>query len=142
MSVSLFVAQYLWAENRQLYEIAVVRLSLLSGYNLVENKMKWVLIIAGIAASCLSTLSLADGLENAKKAGCLNCHAVDRKVVGPSYKDVAAKYKDDPGAEAKLIKKVKGGGYGVWGKVMMPANLGKLTDEEYKTTVAWILSLK
>ncbi|MBI5626440.1 MAG: c-type cytochrome [Nitrosomonadales bacterium] len=104
--------------------------------------MKWVLIIAGITASCLSTSALADGLENAKKAGCLSCHAVDRKVVGPSYKDVAAKYKGDPSAEAKLIKKVKSGGYGVWGKVMMPANLGKMTDEEYKTTVAWILSLK
>ncbi len=104
--------------------------------------MKWVLIIAGITASCLSTSALADGLENAKKAGCLSCHAVDRKVVGPAYKDVAAKYKGDPGAEAKLIKKVKGGGSGVWGKVMMPANLGKMTDEEYKTTVAWILSLK
>ncbi len=104
--------------------------------------MKRILIIAGIAACCLSTPVLADGLENAKKAGCLSCHAVDRKVVGPAYKDVAAKYKGDAGAEAKLIKKVKGGGSGVWGKVMMPANLGKMTDEEYKITVAWILSLK
>ena len=104
--------------------------------------MKRVLIIAGITACCLSTPVLADGLENAKKAGCLSCHAVDRKVVGPAYKDVAAKYKGDADAETKLIKKVKGGGSGVWGKMPMPANLGKMTDEEYKITVDWILSLK
>lgn len=104
--------------------------------------MKLVLIVAGIAACCLSATSFADGLEIAKRSGCLSCHAVDRKVVGPSFKDVAAKYKDDAGAEANLIKKVKRGGAGVWGKIRMPANLGKLTDEEYKTTVSWILALK
>ena len=104
--------------------------------------MKPALIITGIAACCLNTSVLADGLENAKKAGCLNCHAVDRKLAGPSYKDVAAKYKDDPGAEAKLIKKVMDWGYGVWGKTRMPANHGKITDEELKITVNWILSLK
>ena len=104
--------------------------------------MKFVFIVAGITVCCLSTLALADGLENAKKAGCLSCHAVDRKVVGPSFKDVAAKYNNDAGAETKLIKIVKGGGGGVWGKIRMPANLGKMTDEEYQTTVAWILSLK
>jgi cytochrome c len=104
--------------------------------------MRLVLIVAGITACCLNTSALADGLENAKKAGCMSCHAVDRKVVGPSFKDVAAKYKDEPGADAKLLKKVKGGGGGVWGKMRMPANLGKMTDEEYKTTISWILSLK
>lgn len=104
--------------------------------------MKLVLISAGIAACCLGAPALADGLGNAKKAGCMSCHAVDRKIVGPSFRDVAAKYKDDAGAEANLIKKVKGGGGGVWGKVRMPANLGKMTDDEYKITVRWILSLK
>lgn len=104
--------------------------------------MRRVLIIVGITTCCLSIPVLADGLENAKKAGCLSCHAVDRKIVGPAYKDVAAKYKGDVNAEAKLIKKVKGGGSGVWGKVRMPANLSKMTDEEYKTTVDWILSLE
>ncbi|MBI5436807.1 MAG: c-type cytochrome [Nitrosomonadales bacterium] len=103
--------------------------------------MKRVLIIAGISACCLSTPVLADGLGNARKAGCMNCHAVDKKLVGPSYKDVAAKYKGDAGAEAKLIKKVMAGGSGVWGKMPMPANRGKLTDEELKTIVGWILSL-
>lgn len=103
--------------------------------------MKRVLIIAAITAYCLSTPVLADGLENAKKAGCLNCHAVDKKLVGPSYKDVAAKYKGDASAEANLIKKVTDGGSGVWGKMPMPANKGKMTDEELRATVAWILSL-
>lgn len=104
--------------------------------------MKSVLIIAGITACCLSTPALADGLDNAKKAGCLSCHTVDKKLVGPSFKDVAAKYRGVAGAEAKLIKKVKFGGGGVWGKMRMPANRGKMTDEEYKETVGWILSLE
>ncbi len=104
--------------------------------------MKQLLIIAGIFTCCLSTPVVAGGLENAKNAGCLSCHAVDRKVLGPSYKAVAKKYKSDANAQAKLIRKVKKGSVGVWGKVRMPANLGKMTDEEYATTVAWILSLK
>ena len=104
--------------------------------------MKWFLIIAGISIYGFGTPALADGFENAKKAGCLSCHAVDRKVVGPSFNDVAKKYKDVAGVEAKLIKKVKKGSSGVWGKARMPANLSKMTDAEYKTTVSWILSLK
>jgi len=104
--------------------------------------MKKILIISGIATFCLNTPVIADGLENAKKAGCLSCHAVDRMIVGPSFKDVAAKYKGGTDAKTKLIKKVKGGGSGVWGKMRMPANLGKMTDEEYEVTVVWILSLE
>ena len=100
------------------------------------------MIIFGITVFSLSTPALADGLGYTKKAGCMNCHAVDRKVVGPSFKDVAAKYKDDANAEAKLLKKVLNGGYGVWGKMRMPANRGKMTDQEFKTIVNWILSLK
>ncbi|MDE2117031.1 MAG: c-type cytochrome [Betaproteobacteria bacterium] len=103
--------------------------------------MKRVLIIAGITACCLSTPVIADGLENARRAGCMSCHAVDKKLVGPAFKDVAAKYKGDVGAEARLIKKVMGGGSGVWGKMPMPANRGKISDEELKTTVGWILSM-
>lgn len=104
--------------------------------------MKLILIIVGITVCSLSTPAFADGLEYTKKAGCMNCHAVDRKVVGPSFKDVAAKYKDDTNAEAKLLKKVLNGGYGVWGKMRMPANRGKMTDQEFKVIVSWILSLK
>lgn len=106
--------------------------------------MKRVLMIAGVAACFLSVSAFADqqdGLANAKKAGCLNCHAVDMKLVGPAYKEVAAKYKGDATAEAKLIKKVNDGGSGVWGSMPMPAQKGKMTDAEFKTTIDWILSL-
>lgn len=104
--------------------------------------MKRVLIIAGITACFLSVPAFAeDGKDLAKKAGCLNCHAVDMKLVGPAYKEVAAKYKGDATAEAKLIKKVNDGGSGVWGTMPMPSQKGRMTDAELKTTVGWILSL-
>lgn len=104
--------------------------------------MKRVLIIAGIIACFLSVPALAgDGKDLAKKAGCLNCHDVDKKVVGPAYKDVAAKYKGDKEAEARLTKKVNEGGSGNWGTMPMPPQKGKMTDAEFKTTIGWILSL-
>lgn len=75
------------------------------------------------------------------KSGCLACHAVDKKMVGPAYKDVADKYRGQPDAEAKLVQKVKNGGAGVWGQVPMPPN-PQVSDEDLKTVVGWILSLK
>jgi cytochrome c len=77
----------------------------------------------------------------AKAKGCLACHSVDKKIVGPAYKDVAAKYAGDAGAVDKLAKKVREGGVGVWGKTPMPAN-AKVNDEEAHSLVKWILSLK
>lgn len=77
----------------------------------------------------------------AKNNGCFACHTVDKKVVGPAYKDVAAKYRNDKGAEANLIKKVKAGGKGVWGDMLMPPN-AHIKDEDIKSMVQWILSLK
>jgi len=91
---------------------------------------------AGIA---LSGQVLADEAL-AKAKGCLACHAVDKKVVGPAYKDVAAKYKGDKTAAAKLAAKVKAGGKGVWGEIPMPPN--NVTDDEAKKLVAWVLSQK
>ena len=79
--------------------------------------------------------------ELAKQKNCLACHAVDKKLVGPAYKDVAAKYRSDKDAEAKLAEKVKKGGVGVWGQVPMPPN-ANVKDEDVKTLVKWILSLK
>jgi cytochrome c len=76
-----------------------------------------------------------------QKSGCLACHAVDKKVVGPSYQEVAAKYKGDAGAAAKLMEKVKKGGSGVWGQVPMPPN-PTVSDADLKTMVTYILSLK
>ncbi|MDR2219621.1 MAG: c-type cytochrome [Methylobacillus sp.] len=76
-----------------------------------------------------------------QKGGCIACHSVDKKILGPAYKDVAAKYKGQKDAEALLIKKVKEGGSGVWGPIPMSSNAGKLSDDEFKRVVEWILSL-
>lgn len=77
----------------------------------------------------------------AQKSGCLACHSVEKKVLGPAYKDVAAKYKGDKGAEARLIAKVKAGGSGVWGPIPMPANSPQVKDADITTIVEWVLSL-
>lgn len=83
----------------------------------------------------------ADALALAKKSGCLVCHAVDRKVVGPAWKDVAAKYRGDAGAEARLMDKVAKGGGGVWGNMAMPAN-PKVSEADRQALVRFVLSLK
>ncbi len=101
-------------------------------------------LIGTAALVMASTDVLADaqaGEALAKKDGCLICHSVDKKVVGPAYKEVAAKYKGDKSAEAKLVEKVKKGGSGVWGQVPMPPNSPQVKDEDIKTIVQWILSL-
>jgi cytochrome c len=77
----------------------------------------------------------------AKKHNCLACHAVDKKVIGPSYADVAAKYRGDASAEAKLIAKVKNGGAGVWGQIPMPPN-ASVPDADISTLVKWVLATK
>ena len=76
-----------------------------------------------------------------KKHGCAACHANDKKVVGPAYVDVAAKYKGDASAPAKLMEKVKKGGQGVWGPVPMPPN-PSVPDADLKTIVTYVLGLK
>ncbi|HWD17203.1 MAG TPA: c-type cytochrome [Casimicrobiaceae bacterium] len=99
---------------------------------------------AVLAAASLAVASsaLADQLEDMmKKYGCNACHAEDKKVIGPSYKDVAAKYKGDAGAVAKLSEKVKKGGSGVWGPVPMPPNT-QVPDADIKKMVELILALK
>ncbi|MGH8742910.1 MAG: c-type cytochrome [Burkholderiales bacterium] len=92
----------------------------------------------------MSANALADakaGEALAKKDGCFVCHTVDNKLVGPPYKEVAAKYKGDKSAEARLIEKVKKGGSGVWGQIPMPPNSPRVKDEDIKTIVQWVLSL-
>jgi len=76
----------------------------------------------------------------AKAKNCMSCHAIDKKLVGPAYKDVAAKYKGDKGAVDKLAAKVKAGGKGAWGEIPMPPN--NVTPDEAKKLVTWILSQK
>ena len=80
-------------------------------------------------------------LDLAKQKNCLACHSVDKKVLGPAYKEVAAKYAGDATAEAKLVKKVREGGAGVWGKTPMPANKN-VSEAEATSLVKWVLSLK
>ena len=77
----------------------------------------------------------------AKSSGCLACHTMDKKLVGPSYKDIAAKYRAQKGAEADLINRVKAGGKGAWGDIPMPPN-AHVKDADIKTMVQWILSIK
>ena len=102
--------------------------------------MKFLLAIIATAAMLLAgQASASEAL--AQKSGCLACHGVDKKVLGPSFKDVAAKYKGDKGAEAKLVAKVKAGGSGVWGPMPMPANSPQVKDEDIKSIVNWVLSL-
>jgi cytochrome c len=79
--------------------------------------------------------------ELAKKHACIACHTVDKKVVGPSYKDVAAKYRGNKAAEAALFESVKKGSSGKWGQVPMPPNAA-VPDADVKTLVKWILSQK
>lgn len=95
--------------------------------------------LAMVAASLLSTSAMANE-ELAKAKGCLACHKVSEKLVGPAYKDIAAKYKGNKAAPAKLAEKVMKGGVGAWGQVPMPPN--NVTADEAKKLVAWVLSLK
>ena len=97
-----------------------------------------LLVSAGLAASAGNALA-QEAL--AKQYNCLTCHSVDKKIIGPAYKDVAAKYKGDKGAEARLIAKVKNGGSGNWGAIPMPPN-SSVPDADVKKLVEWVLSLK
>ncbi|MBS1138807.1 MAG: Cytochrome c, class [Proteobacteria bacterium] len=76
----------------------------------------------------------------AKAKNCMSCHAIDKKLVGPAYKEVAAKYKGDKNAPAMLATKVKAGGKGTWGQIPMPPN--NVTEDEAKKLVAWVLAQK
>jgi cytochrome c len=106
--------------------------------------MKRLFAVAAVAGA----MSVAAGAHAqsapeklAQSSGCMTCHGVDKKIIGPAYKDVANKYRGNKGAEADLIKKVKAGGKGVWGDIPMPPN-AHVKDEDIKTIVQWILSLK
>ncbi|RLW70739.1 MAG: cytochrome C551 [gamma proteobacterium symbiont of Stewartia floridana] len=76
----------------------------------------------------------------ATSSGCMACHQVETKVVGPAYKEVAAKYKGDAAALEMLVGKVKAGGVGTWGQIPMPPH-AHVSDENIRTVVGWILSM-
>jgi cytochrome c len=103
--------------------------------------MKALLLTVVTAGSLLMAGQAAADQALAQKSGCLACHGVDKKVLGPAFKDIAAKYKGDKAAEGKLVTKVKKGGSGVWGPIPMPANSPQVKDGDIKTIVKWVLSL-
>ena len=100
-------------------------------------------------ALSLSTLFLAAFSANpatasadlAKAKNCLACHAADKKLIGPSYKDIAAKYAKDAGATKMLTEKIQKGGVGVWGQIPMPAN-PQVSSSEAETLAKWVLATK
>ena len=110
----------------------------------MEKTMKRNLMMVGmgVVSAFASQAAMADaGMDLAKAKNCLACHAVSTKLVGPAYKDVAAKYAGQKDAEAKLAAKVIKGGAGTWGAIPMPAN-PQVSEAEAKTLVKWVLSQK
>jgi cytochrome c len=103
--------------------------------------MKRFAIFLAVAITIPASFPLSASEELAKKHACLACHAADKKLVGPSYKEVAAKYRNDGAAEAKLVDKVKKGSQGTWGQVPMPPN-ASVPDGDARALVKWILSQK
>ena len=98
--------------------------------------MKKLTTIALIAFASTSAWANAD---LAKNNNCMACHAVDKKIVGPAYKDVAKKYAGQPDAEATLAKSIKAGGSGKWGPIPMPAQ-AQLSDADAKALAAWVFA--
>jgi cytochrome c len=105
------------------------------------NYLLKITLSSCLAFSSLNALAADPAQALAQKSGCLNCHGVSNKILGPAYTDVAAKYKGDKTAEARLIAKVKAGGSGSWGTMPMPANSPQVKDEDIKTIVKWVLTL-
>ncbi|RDU98559.1 cytochrome C [Trinickia dinghuensis] len=95
-------------------------------------------LVAGWSGAVLAASAPA-GYEIAKQNACLGCHTLDRKLVGPGFREISAKYKGDGGAQATLEKKVRDGGSGVWGVIPMPSH-PRMSDADIHTVVAWVLA--
>lgn len=102
--------------------------------------MRKILLAVGLASMAISGSVMAD-LSLAKKSGCMACHSIEKKIVGPAWKDVAAKYKGDADAKSKLITKIKKGGKGVWGPAPMPPYSPRVSDANIEKLTDFILSL-
>lgn len=102
--------------------------------------MKPSLFLIALLASAAGGRAFAEAPAAAQKGGCLACHSMDKKVVGPAFKDVAAKYKGQGDAVVKLSEKVRKGSTGVWGPIPMPpSSAEKINDADLKATLEWIL---
>jgi cytochrome c len=98
-------------------------------------------VLAAGALVMVGTAAAQSAEELAKAKNCLACHQIDKKLVGPSYKEIAAKYAGQKDAAPRLAAKVRAGGVGVWGQVPMPAN-PQVNEKEADTLVKWILSIR
>lgn len=107
--------------------------------------MKYVMTLIAAAAALIAPGAQAADAKAAealaKASGCFACHTIDKKLVGPGYKEIADRYRKDKGAAASLAQKVKAGGKGTWGDIPMPPN-AHVKDADIKTLVDWILSIK
>ncbi|KQP18321.1 c-type cytochrome [Pseudorhodoferax sp. Leaf267] len=101
--------------------------------------MKRALLTVALLAGFAAVPAWADQALATSK-NCMTCHAIDKKLVGPAYKAIAEKYKDDKGAVDKLAAKIVKGGSGVWGPVPMPAN-PQVNEADSKKLAAWVMSL-
>ncbi len=102
-------------------------------------KIRLIATLALAAALPYATSAVA-GEAEAQKGGCMACHAKEKKLVGPSFKDISAKYAGDATAPGKLADKVRKGGAGTWGQIPMPPNPAeKISDADLKTVIGWIL---
>ena len=99
------------------------------------------LLALGVAIGATIASPAWANADLAQKKNCLACHQTDKKLVGPAYKDVAAKYAGQKDAAAKLAEKIQKGGTGVWGQIPMPAN-PQVNADEAKTLANWILTVK
>lgn len=108
-------------------------------------KLRWLVIPAAAALMMAGQANAAMGKDEAlalaKKSGCLACHKIEAKVVGPAWQDVGKKYKGDGGAKDRLVNKVKKGGKGNWGQVPMPPYSPRVPDADIESLVEFVLSL-
>lgn len=105
----------------------------------MSMNVKTVAICTVLGIAVIGSGAAHAGAELAQKKGCLACHKVDMKIVGPSFKDIAAKYKGEDGAQAMLATKIREGGSGNWGQVPMPANPA-VTEDEASALAEWVLA--
>lgn len=103
------------------------------------SKASWAIVAAALTAALAAPAQADEALATAKN--CMSCHKIDKKLVGPSYKEVAAKYAGQAGAVDKIAAKIMKGGSGVFGAIPMPANT-QVNEAEAKKLAAWVLSLK
>ncbi len=106
----------------------------------MKKSLLQILLVAGFGLTSYG--ALADASALLQKGGCVACHSMDGKnKLGPALTNVGMQYKGKQDAEAYLINKIKNGGRGVWGILPMPPQAGKLSDDEFKQVVQWIISM-